>query len=77
MTYAKLLDIIRSPELIKFVTKNMDEHFIKNGDKHIKEQVWVVKRDLFVEEQEKIKKKEKEEEKMKKLQGSSYGDLND
>ena len=77
MTYAKLLDIIRSPELIKFVTKNMDEHFIKNRDKHIKEQVWVVKRDLFVEEQEKIKKKEKEEEKMKKLQGSSYGDLND
>ena len=62
MTYAKLLDIVRSPELIKFVTKNMDDHIMKNRDKQIKEQVWVVKRDLFVEEQEKIKKKEKEEE---------------
>ena len=57
--FYKLLDLIRSPELIKMVTGELDEHVVKDRDRHIKEQIWVVKRKMFLDQTEQAKENEK------------------
>lgn len=63
--YVKLIDLMRSPELIKHITKSFDDHSQNVRDNHIKEQVWVVKRDLFIEENRQLKKKLSQKKKSK------------
>lgn len=64
--YYKLIDLIRSPELIKMITKECDECVGRNRDQHIKGQVWVVKRKMHLEKIEKLKKKEKKRQELEK-----------
>lgn len=69
MFYTKLLDVMRSPELIKYVTKSLEAHVMTTRAGHVKEQVWVVKRDMFIKEKERAKKEIKDEKKKKEKRG--------
>jgi glucan phosphorylase len=41
------------------VTGELDEHVVKDRDRHIKEQIWVVKRKMFLDQTEQAKENEK------------------
>lgn len=64
--FYKLIDLVRSPELIKTITKECDEHVNRNRDRHIKEQVWVVKRKIYLEKLQEMKDNEKKRSEIEK-----------
>ena len=54
--YYSLLDLIRSPELIKMITGEFDTHVVETRQKMIKERVWAVKRKMFLEDRKRREK---------------------
>jgi len=51
--YFTLLDLLRSPELVKKIGDEYLEFMIENREMNIKQQVWIVKRDMLIEEKKK------------------------
>lgn len=59
-THYILIDLMRSPELIKKIGEDYLTFIVNNREQLIKQEIWVVKRNLQLEE-----KKKAEEEKRK------------
>ena len=55
--FYQLIDLVRSPEIIKKITNDYGDHVKENMTKHTKEQIWVVKRKLYLERLEEMKEK--------------------
>ena len=66
--FNKLIDLVRSPELIKMISKECYDHVNQNRGRHLKEQIWFVRRVLEREEL-KLKRKEMKEKKERRGRG--------
>jgi hypothetical protein len=55
--YYKLIDLMRSPELIKLIGEEYHAYMMNSRDQLIKQQIWIVKRDIMVENQKKLEAK--------------------
>lgn len=60
--YYILIDLLRSPELIKQIGQEYLTFKLKSRDQLVKQQIWLVKRDMLLEE----KKREEERKGMKR-----------
>ena len=52
--YFSLIDLMRSPELVKKIGQDSLKTIVHNREQLIKKGVWVVKRNLYLEERKRV-----------------------
>ena len=64
--YYSLIDLLRSPELIKRIGQEYLHFMVDNREQLVKQQIWIVKRDMLLEEK-------KKQEELKELRRKKRG----
>lgn len=64
-THYILIDLMRSPELVKRIGQDYLANILNNRKKLIKQQIWVVKRNIQLEEKKKAEESKKTSKSLK------------